>query len=339
MGIFFRAARTFMILSTFGSCLTFTARGQYAPRSLSPDISVPAILRQNYFNDEEALERNWVTSFIDNRLPSHKRLFCAEAAAGRIRDRVYPAHETWIPYNRASVYPQTLDTADRTFLFNNPPGPTRSGLCWLHSRLQRNFAYLALWRPDLAEPSRPQILAIIDRIAHRRGVTEIPGFRNLGEFSLRFEAELVDAMVRMGVECVVNTNDCLARIDDSYRPSPQEFAGQMMWIYERYIQNPGEIIFVRTRALEFEHHVLRFFGAHSALILKMRPLNASPFSANTGFEVEYIDSSDASHIMRSIYHFGDTSIHGLSDHVWHSHYEYEGDIREMREQIRSYCRP
>lgn len=74
--------------------------------------------------------------------------------------------------------------------FNNGGGIANGGVCWWHSRFTRAATYLAIYRPELPRPTPQQAAQIIETIRHRRGVVEIPGFRNLREFSAAYRNEI-----------------------------------------------------------------------------------------------------------------------------------------------------
>jgi hypothetical protein len=71
-----------------------------------------------------------------------------------------------------------LNTLD----FTNPPGHFNAGLCWWHSRFQRNAFYLATYSPDSPRPNESQAKEIIAKIINGDEVVEIPGFENMNSF-------------------------------------------------------------------------------------------------------------------------------------------------------------
>lgn len=61
----------------------------------------------------------------------------------------------------------------------------KTGVCWWHSRLQRNITYLAHFRPELPRPeTEKEINKIISNLISGKEVVIIPGYRNLQEFSI-----------------------------------------------------------------------------------------------------------------------------------------------------------
>jgi hypothetical protein len=67
--------------------------------------------------------------------------------------------------------------------FRNRGGIGMAGVCWWHSRFQRNALYLTYFKPELPRPSILETLDIIKQIRNAENVIAIPGFNNFFEFS------------------------------------------------------------------------------------------------------------------------------------------------------------
>ncbi|MGE3757930.1 MAG: hypothetical protein AB7H97_09240 [Pseudobdellovibrionaceae bacterium] len=93
-----------------------------------------------------------------------------------------------------SYFKNLLLSTENVMGFINNGGIAGGGVCWWHSRFTRAATYLAIYRPDLPRPSFAQAKRIIQTIRHRRGVVEIPGFKNLNEFSLAYADEIQDVL-------------------------------------------------------------------------------------------------------------------------------------------------
>ncbi|MDO9181305.1 MAG: hypothetical protein Q7U04_02800 [Bacteriovorax sp.] len=80
---------------------------------------------------------------------------------------------------------QDLSTEPENLMsFRNDGGIFNGGVCWWHSRFQRNIFYLSLFRPDLEKPKSIQELQlIIHQIRLGSSVVIIPGYANLAEFT------------------------------------------------------------------------------------------------------------------------------------------------------------
>jgi hypothetical protein len=289
------------------------------------------------FDDLEELAR-YMDVGVDSRLPQHKQQFC-QGNPRNISLRLLPRSERDTR--------STLNTwaMDNTLAFENPPGPVGGGMCWLHSRLQRQFTYLANYQPTRPRPTQEEAQRIINRIVNREGVTEIPGFSNLSEFSAVYRSQLISAIDGMGWRCFVNPTDCAARISDSYNPSAADMQATMQTLYDRQTQQPGSIRMVRTRVHSDQNLVFRGLMAHSMLILDMVPIHDN--SSNIpgvpgpirGYRMKIIDPNHPNLVEPTTYLFGDRTLRaGGLDVLPYTHYEYEGDIPLMNQQIAEYCR-
>ena len=68
--------------------------------------------------------------------------------------------------------------------FVNQGGMMNKGTCWWHSRFQRAMTYLAVFNPNAAMPEASQIQVILKKLQRGREVVEIPGYKNVREFTL-----------------------------------------------------------------------------------------------------------------------------------------------------------
>lgn len=57
------------------------------------------------------------------------------------------------------------------------------GVCWWHSRLERNAIYLADFRPELPRLTPAQVPHLIRKLLRGKSILTIPGFKNLAEFT------------------------------------------------------------------------------------------------------------------------------------------------------------
>lgn len=80
-------------------------------------------------------------------------------------------------FNRLAYDPQNH------LAFRNSGGLLGRGVCWWHALFQRASFYLTIYRPELPKPSARLAQYIVHQIARGRDVVEIPGYRNMHEFS------------------------------------------------------------------------------------------------------------------------------------------------------------
>jgi hypothetical protein len=78
------------------------------------------------------------------------------------------------------------DMADHTENLNpifNQGGLGGGGVCWWHSRLQRDSLYMAYYNPAAAKPNAEQAKEILKNIRKAKAFVEIPGYNNFSEFA------------------------------------------------------------------------------------------------------------------------------------------------------------
>ncbi len=104
---------------------------------------------------------------------------------------------------RSDVRPRSL-TADppgggpnpNLLGFTNTGGLLGKGVCWWHSRFQRNALYLAYFQPELPRPGPAELRRILGNLMNAKAVTAIPGYSNLREFSIDHRAEIQRTLER-----------------------------------------------------------------------------------------------------------------------------------------------
>jgi hypothetical protein len=83
----------------------------------------------------------------------------------------------------------TMDSSN-LMAFTNHGGLVNGGVCWWHSRFQRNALYLTIFKPQLPKPSDKELSKIIRNIRTAEQVVVIPGFKNFAQFSDAYEVEI-----------------------------------------------------------------------------------------------------------------------------------------------------
>ena len=76
----------------------------------------------------------------------------------------------------------TLSTSN-LMAFRNQGGIGNGGVCWWHSRFQRNALYLTIYKPSIAKPTQDEARILIKQIREAKNVVIIPGYKNFRDFS------------------------------------------------------------------------------------------------------------------------------------------------------------
>ena len=131
----------------------------------------------------------------------------ATATDGRVQFRCALNHRGFQEHNRSDEKPycegrkepnyfvdRYLTVGGRLSFPNGPYGLLDGGICWWLSRFERNAVMLAVFKPELPQPTSTEAKKIIKDLRSTKKVIEIPGFNNLTEFSTAYKNEIVSSL-------------------------------------------------------------------------------------------------------------------------------------------------
>lgn len=95
--------------------------------------------------------------------------------------------------NKNFIKDLTKDSSN-LMAFGNYGGLANGGVCWWHSRFQRNALYLTIFKPNLNRPTAEEANKLIADIQQAKKVVVIPGFNNFYEFSYAHQNEIQAAL-------------------------------------------------------------------------------------------------------------------------------------------------
>jgi len=82
------------------------------------------------------------------------------------------------------------DEYQNLIAFRNHGGLLNGGVCWWHSRFQRNAFYLTIFKPNEPRPTQTEAEIIIKEIRKGDKIVTIPGYRNFRNFTIDFANEI-----------------------------------------------------------------------------------------------------------------------------------------------------
>lgn len=158
--------------------------------------------------------------------------------------------------------------------FTNQGGVFGGGVCWWHSRFTRSAAYLAVFDATLPKPTDEEAKKIIGRLRDRKGVTLIPGFKNLYEFSLAYGNQIQSKLNDWQRSDGLLKASWVRGLSGSSEIGAEEMTRRMDELYER-VQR-GEVVY----------QMLQMPGvvAHAWLVTGME-------KTSDGYKLEVIDSN------------------------------------------------
>lgn len=177
--------------------------------------------------------------------------------------------------------------------FRNSGGPMKIGLCWWHSRMQRNANFLLDFRPSQPKLSRDEALSVIKGLSSTDAVMAVNGYRNLFDFSYEYYDEMTESLGQWQMaesffkfnwlnglegESSINSTDLELKMDELF----SRVQGKRETVYQM-LQYPGP-------------------AAHAWLVLGMTKTAA-------GYSIEAVDSN-YTYVTKKEYFRGDTHLNG-----------------------------
>jgi len=205
--------------------------------------------------------------------------------------------------------------------FRNSGGIADLGICWWHSRFQRNALYLTYYDPHAPKPNRQEAHSIILRLRHARRVVKIPGFRNFQEFtrahSSLIKSELEDWQKFDGIflgwmrglqgQTSISASDMKIKMDNLYQ--------------DVYVK--GHIVYQMLQ--------LKGLTAHSWLVVGMKKYS-------NGYDLKVVDSNLPSQTKLFEYRYGDRHLKTREGKAFTPYTQRTSDINQINRVIRNACR-
>lgn len=221
----------------------------------------------------------------------------------------------------AEYYQKLLLNDENRLSFTNRGGLVNGGVCWWHSRFTRKAAYLAIFRPELPKPNKKEAYDIVLAIRMGRKVVEVPGYRNLKEFSRAHRDVIQQRLERWQIGDGFMRQQWTVGLWGGSTVSAEEMKERMDELYEEVVENN-----------DVAYQVLQIKGvvAHAWLVVDME-------KTATGYDLLVIDSNSYS---SKVYRFRE----GMN----HMNYPYWGrfvprtgkknELRKMKKIVSKFCK-
>ena len=204
--------------------------------------------------------------------------------------------------------------------FKNGGGISGGGVCWWHSRFQRNALYLTFYSPAKPRPESYEIPWLVRRIRNANEVVEIPGFSNFQEFSTFYQNEIQTELEKwQRFEGLRFT--WIRGLRGSASVSPEWMKELMDHLYEE----------VETRNhIAYQKLQMRGITAHAWLVINMTKLD-------DGYDLEILDSNFPDRTNFYQYKLGDTHLlYGRGRHFT-PYLEYVNEMERINSVITDTC--
>jgi hypothetical protein len=221
-----------------------------------------------------------------------------------------------------SKYVKSLtNDAKNLMAFRNHGGLVNGGVCWWHSRFQRNALYLAIFKPNLPKPTEDEARDLIKQIRFAKNVVIVPGYSNFREFTYDFEAlvqrelekwQKGDGFIRMA---------WTKGLAGKSEVAPEKLKENMDAIYEE-VEGRNNIAYNKLQ--------IPGIDAHAWLVVGMK-------KRDTGYDLKVLDSNFPNVIDTFHYRDGDTYLnyHGIFKLV--PYLERSNEMDNINEVVNKFC--
>jgi hypothetical protein len=182
--------------------------------------------------------------------------------------------------------------SDNLMSFNNHGGLVNGGVCWWHSRFQRNALYLTIYKPDLPLPSASEAYELVKKIRAGSEVVVIPGYRNFLEFTSDNEEIIQHELEKWQRGDSFIGFAWVRGLSGSSEVAPEKLKALMDQIYQEVEVNKN---------ISYNKLQIKGVTAHAWLVVEMKKFSG-------GYNLKVIDSNRANTVDTYTYREGDTNI-------------------------------
>lgn len=236
----------------------------------------------------------------------------------------------------AAIFPQTKEvfcerfdnktavkelstTKENLLSFKNQGGIFDGGVCWWHSRFQRNLLYLAIFHPEKKRDQNPQQL--INQIRLAREIVHINGFKNVEEFSQVYKKQIITELENWQLYEGVVLSAWIQGLKGNHSIAPQEMLTRMNALYS-YVANNHKIAYQKLQ--------IKGITAHAWLVTDIK-------KTNYGYVLGVIDSNRPNQSMMYTYTIGDRSFSSKSYGSFVPYLEFTREEERLVTIAKKYC--
>lgn len=210
--------------------------------------------------------------------------------------------------------------SDNLMSFRNRGGFGGGGVCWWHSRFQRNALYLTYYSPTAKKPDLAEARSLLRNIRNGSGVMEIKGFANFKEFSTYFESE-----IQKELEAWQRFESLRGTFVRGLRGSAV-VSSQFMKVL---MDNLYEEVHVKNN-IGYQKLQMKNVVAHAWLVINM-------YKHQDGYDLEVLDSNFPYQTSFYQYRYGDTHLEYENIGVFTPYLEFENEMERLKQTVRTTC--
>ncbi len=205
--------------------------------------------------------------------------------------------------------------------FKNDGGIFNGGVCWWHSRFQRNIFYLSIFRPDLNAPTSSEVRSIIKEIRAGQSIVTIPGFSNFAEFSETYKAEIQAELNAWQLFDGIVWSVWIDGLKGTTRVQPDVLKTMMDTVFQ-YVEVDGKIAYQKLQ--------IKGITSHAWLIVGMT-------KADNGYEIGLIDSNMPRMSRNYSYKIADSSFNEKSYGDFVPYLEFTREESRLSSVAKKFC--
>ena len=218
--------------------------------------------------------------------------------------------------------PNLAADSNNLMSFRNHGGLLNSGVCWWHSRFQRNALYLTLYKPELAKPNVDEAILLIKRIRDASSVVIIPGYENFRSFSSDFEPQIQRELEKWQKGDGFIRFAWIDGLSGKLPISAETLQNKMDKMYE-VIQRDHTILYNKLEIPSIE--------AHAWLVVGMD-------KTENGYNLNIIDSNFPNEIQTYNYHIGDKNFTYYANlFTFVPNLEGDEELTKIQSTMKTFC--
>lgn len=242
------------------------------------------------------------TKLIAASLPQNKPEFCSR-------------------YDDLTIMSDMGSAPQNLMSFKNQGGLLNGGVCWWHSRFQRNILYLSQFRPDLPKINPKELKPLIKEIRAGKSIVIIPGFSNFEEFSETYKKEILKELEAWQIYDGVVLGKWVDGLKGETKIEASLLKQKMDELYN-YVQVDKKIAYQKLQ--------IKGITSHSWLIVKIKKLDS-------GYDLALIDSNNPKHTENYSYKIGDESFFDKSYGNFVPYLEFTREETRLSTIAKAYC--
>lgn len=222
--------------------------------------------------------------------------------------------------NKTKLMDLSLEMQNR-LSFKNSGGLINGGVCWWHSRFQRNLLYLSLFDSNLPMVSKNEYRQIIKDIRKGEKIITIPGFKNVNDFSRELNGEIQKELENWQLYDGLVLGGWLEGIKGDTKVSSNELELSMNTLY-LYFNNGEKIPYLKLQ--------IKGITSHAWLISHIE-------KTSNGYTLRLIDSNYPQRTSYYQYTIGDESFHDTDWGNFVPYLRFTNEEKRLSNISKKYC--